>query len=102
MNRLRAWSFVGSWPGWCLLVERSAQGPFSQSDNEKADALLKQMTVAEKIGQLNQPFYIKVPVPGDEGRSRSRLKIMYAVGEVGSFLFVTDPTRRSIGCKRSR
>jgi beta-glucosidase len=67
-----------------------AQTPTSHDDLEHADALLKQMTTEEKIGQLNQPFYIKLPIPGmkpdpvpyDEHVRR---------GEVGSFLFLTDP-----------
>ncbi len=67
-----------------------AQAPTSSNDTDRANALLKRMTTEEKIGQLNQPFYLKLPIPGVkvnpvpfEDRVRR--------GEVGSFLFVTDP-----------
>jgi beta-glucosidase len=67
-----------------------AQGPSSTADSARADALLKQMTVQEKIGQLNQPFYFKLPIPGVKNDS-----VLYEDhvrrGEVGSFLFLTDP-----------
>ena len=75
--------------GLLLAGAASAQGPFSQGDKDKADALLKQMTVAEKIGQLNQPFYIKVPVPGVKDDAVS-FEDHVRRGEVGSFLFLTD------------
>jgi beta-glucosidase len=51
---------------------------------ERAGALLAQMTLDEKIGQLNQQFYGLLPDPvAPEERVRK--------GEVGSFLFVSDP-----------
>jgi len=34
------------------------------ADVARAEALLKQMTNEEKTGQLNQPFYFKLPIPG--------------------------------------
>ena len=67
-----------------------AQAPTSSNDTERANALLKQMTTEEKIGQLNQPFYLKLPIPGvktDPVSYEDRVRH----GEVGSFLFVTDP-----------
>ena len=67
-----------------------AQGPTSPSDLDRANALLKQMTPEEKIGQLNQPFYFKVPVPGVKNDAVS-FEDHVRRGEVGSFLFVTDP-----------
>ncbi len=67
-----------------------AQGPVSPSDLARADALLKQMTVAEKIGQLNLPFYIKLPIPGVKVDPVS-YEDHVRRGEVGAFLFVTDP-----------
>jgi len=68
----------------------AAQGPFSQSDLDNANALLKQMTVAEKIGQLNQPFYFKLPISGAKSDPVS-YEDHVRRGEVGSFLFLTDP-----------
>ena len=46
----------------------------------RAQALLKQMTLEEKLGQLTQLFWYK-------GRPDDRVK----KGEIGSYLFVTDP-----------
>ena len=66
------------------------QAPTSPDDGSRADALLKRMTTEEKIGQLNQPFYIKLPIPGvksDPVSYEDRVRH----GEVGSFLFLTDP-----------
>lgn len=67
-----------------------AQAPALNSATDRANALLEQMTTAEKIGQLNQPFYFKVPIAGmkvDPVPYEERVRR----GEVGSFLFVTDP-----------
>lgn len=53
----------------------------------KADALIAQMTVEEKVGQLTQlfslPASIKLPLPKVDDRVRK--------GQVGSLLFVSDP-----------
>ncbi|MGC1295113.1 MAG: beta-glucosidase BglX [Alloacidobacterium sp.] len=75
-----------------LLSSRSgeAQSPTSADDLRRADALLQQMTTAEKIGQLNQLFYAKLPLPGikvDPVSYEDHLRR----GEIGSLLFVTDP-----------
>ena len=75
-----------------LLLCGAAQGQAAtpSDDMDRANALLKQMTTEEKIGQLNQPFYIKVPIPGvktDPVPYEDHVRR----GEVGSFLFVTDP-----------
>ncbi len=61
-----------------------------QTDNDqkartRADALLAQMTLEEKIGQMNQLFFFgqfQKPESMDEGIRK---------GEIGSMLFVTDP-----------
>jgi beta-glucosidase len=66
-----------------------AQAPTSSQDIDRANALLKQMTTEEKIGQLNQPFYFKVPIAGmkvDPVPYEERVRR----GDVGSFLFITD------------
>jgi len=75
-----------------LLLSGAAQGqvPTPSNDTDRANALLKQMTTEEKIGQLNQPFYLKLPIPGvktDPVPYEDHVRR----GEVGSFLFVTDP-----------
>lgn len=57
---------------------------------DHADALLKQMTTKEKIGQLNQLFYFKQPVPGLASNPKS-YEAQIKNGEIGSLLFVTDP-----------
>jgi len=65
-----------------------AQVPTADA-TDRANALLQQMTVQEKIGQLNQPFYIKIPIPGvkvDPVPYDERVRR----GDVGSFLFVHD------------
>jgi beta-glucosidase len=56
-----------------------------QKAQQKADALLAQMTLEEKIGQMNQLFFFgqfQKPEMMDEGIRK---------GEIGSMLFVTDP-----------
>jgi beta-glucosidase len=76
--------------GLLLSGAAQAQAPISRNDTDRADALLKQMTAEEKIGQLNQPFYIKLPIAGlkvDPVPYEDRVRH----GEVGSFLFLTDP-----------
>lgn len=76
--------------GLLLSGAAQAQSPISRNDTDRADALLKQMTTEEKIGQLNQPFYIKIPIAGlkvDPVPYEDHVRH----GEVGSFLFLTDP-----------
>jgi beta-glucosidase len=62
---------------FCVAV--SAVG---QTAAERADALLKRMTLEEKIGQLNQLFLFGEHAP---------IEAAVAKGQVGSLLFVTDP-----------
>jgi beta-glucosidase len=72
-----------------LYGSASAQAFVSQNDTDRANALLQQMTTEEKIGQLNQPFYITVPIAGlkpDPVPYEQRIRH----GQVGSFLFLTD------------
>jgi beta-glucosidase len=52
--------------------------------HQRADALLKQMTLEEKLGQLNQLFAFGPPGSFDEAVSK---------GQLGSLLFVTDPAQ---------
>src|SRR5215467_11293946 len=54
----------------------------------KVEALLKQMTLEEKVGQLNQYSY---GMPTGPGTGRSKVEEAIQRGEIGSFLNVTDP-----------
>src|ERR1700722_16337339 len=62
----------------------SAQAGTARSIDAKvearAQALLKQMTLEEKLGQLTQLFWYK-GIPDDRVKR----------GEIGSYLFITDP-----------
>lgn len=51
--------------------------------DKRVDDLLRQMTLQEKVGQLNQIFYLPMLTTNADERVRK--------GEIGSFLFVTDP-----------
>jgi beta-glucosidase len=73
-----------------LSVSAKAQSPSSADDLRRADALLKQMTTEEKIGQLNQPFYIKLPIAGFK-IDPVPYEVHIRRGEIGSLLFLTDP-----------
>jgi beta-glucosidase len=64
--------------GFPKTAARSAQ-PIEQ----RVDQLLKQMTVEEKIGQMMQYFQFSPEISAAEERARK--------GQVGSYLFVTDP-----------
>ena len=61
---------------------------------KRADTLLKQMTTAEKVGQLSQFFVFpeSMSLPGTQPDPLS-YEDHVRRGEVGSFLFVTDPAR---------
>jgi len=76
--------------GLLLSTAAQAQSPTSPDDTDRANALLKQMTTEEKIGQLNQPFYLKLPIPGVKP-DPVPYEVHVRRGEVGSFLFLTDP-----------
>ncbi len=56
--------------------------PDEQAVRQRVDALLKEMTLEEKIGQLNQLFKFAPSKSIDEA---------VAKGQLGSLLFVTDP-----------
>lgn len=58
--------------------------PVDQRVRQRADSIIAQMTLEEKIGQLSQLFLI--------GKS-TRAEESVRKGEVGSFLFVTDPAQ---------
>jgi beta-glucosidase len=90
MNNLRAYRSF-SLVGLLLCGAAFAQSPTSRSDQERADALLKQMTTEEKIGQLNQLFYLTKPIPGLKHDDPVSYEDHVRRGEIGSFLFLTDP-----------
>jgi beta-glucosidase len=60
----------------------SAAAPDEAAVHQRADALLKQMTLEEKIGQLSQLFDFRKEQATDDA---------VAKGQLGSLLFVTDP-----------
>ncbi|HEX3471231.1 MAG TPA: beta-glucosidase BglX [Silvibacterium sp.] len=60
----------------------TASAESDQKVDDRVAALLKQMTLEEKIGQLSQQFVFGPPGPMEEPIAR---------GELGSLLFVTDP-----------
>jgi beta-glucosidase len=67
---------------------------------ERVDALIADMTVAEKAGQLTQYFYFNLPPSAeieatlhtDFSQQPRMVEAALREGKVGSLLFVTDPT----------
>ena len=62
--------------------QTSGAPPDEDAIRHRVDALLQQMTLEEKIGQLTQLFVLHEPDPVEKA---------VANGEVGSLLFVTNP-----------
>jgi beta-glucosidase len=66
---------------------------------ERVDALMAEMTIAEKAGQLTQYFYFNLPpseeveatLDADFSRQPAIVEATLREGKVGSLLFVTDP-----------
>ena len=56
-----------------------------KSSNRRVDELLSQMTIEDKVGQLNQLFYFK------QFMRPEMIEPVIREGKVGSLLFVTDP-----------
>ena len=86
-----------------MLLETTASAQMPDVEvNRRVDALLKQMTLQEKIGQLNQLFYFPNPVPGMPVATDEKIEH----GDYGSFLFITDPAvinrLQHIAVERSR
>ncbi len=79
---------------WCLAstlfvsAQTRKQWQNSPDIERRVDALLKQMSQAEKVGQLNQYSY---GTPTGPATGRSAVEDSIRRGEVGSFLNVTDP-----------
>jgi len=59
-------------------------GAADQQARRRADALLAQMTLEEKLGQLNQLFFFSF-------QKEESMNAGIRKGEIGSLLFVTDP-----------
>jgi beta-glucosidase len=57
----------------------------SQSNDRRVDQLLSQMTIEEKVGQLNQLFYFT------QFMKPEMIEPGIREGKIGSLLFVTDP-----------
>ncbi len=70
-------------PLWTTGV--SANGPYSLPVDRRVDELLAQMTIEEKVGQLNQLFYFKQFMQPEMVEPGIR------EGKIGSLLFLTDP-----------
>ncbi|HSK63050.1 MAG TPA: beta-glucosidase BglX [Pyrinomonadaceae bacterium] len=72
---------------FCPLIHALAQSPARGGDDvsKHAAALLAQMTLEEKVGQVNQLFYISQLTKPEAMEPTIR------EGKVGSLLFVTDP-----------
>jgi len=69
----------------------SGTAPDDRVVRERVDALLKQMTLEEKIGQLSQLFDFGKDKPKDMTLDQRTLDEAITGGRVGSLLFVTDP-----------
>jgi beta-glucosidase len=67
----------------CAMAQTSATTPPSdEAVKQRVDALIQQMTLDEKIGQLSQLFVFEHP---------EKMEAAVSKGQVGSLLFVTDP-----------
>jgi beta-glucosidase len=74
-----------------FLASADAQSsPFSAEAKQKAEALLKQMTLDEKIGQLNQSAGIVMP-----GIAEKKPDDLIIQGKVGSILWLNDVRERN-------
>ncbi len=67
----------------CAVAQGTAPSPFDDQSLAKANELLREMTIEEKAGQTAQYFYVypDETIPTQQIRK----------GEVGSYLFTTDP-----------
>lgn len=69
-------------------AQSRAQWQNAPDTERRVEALLKQMSLAEKVGQLNQYSY---GTPTGPSVGRSAVEESIRKGELGSFLNVTDP-----------
>src|SRR5215475_12235868 len=68
-----------------LMASAGAQGMTREEAHRKAEALLKQMTLDEKIGQMNESSGVVMPMLGNE-----KPDDLIAKGGVGSILWLND------------
>ncbi|HEU4835695.1 MAG TPA: beta-glucosidase BglX [Pyrinomonadaceae bacterium] len=71
--------------GQPVLARKSVSKTSQQSLDRRVDALLSQMTIEEKVGQLNQLFYLTQFMKPEMVEPGIR------EGKIGSLLFLTDP-----------
>jgi len=82
------WTLI-CWPSLCLATPRkeklqAQKRSVNAETSRRANALLAQMTLEEKIGQMNQLFFF-------ESQPSESITTAIRKGEIGSFLFVSDP-----------
>jgi len=85
MNRSRLSSFLISTLLSIALGSAAQTPPFSPQSQQRADALIKQMTLDEKVGQLNQAAGVIMPMLGSE-----KPDDLIVQGKVGSVLWLFD------------
>ena len=75
------------------MTSSQVDGTTSPTVEDRVDALIRDMTVAEKAGQLTQYFYLGAPdaTVGASPQKAGEVEAALAAGGVGSLLFVTDP-----------
>ena len=77
--------FSGCLYQFTAMSANAQTAPFGPEAQKRAEALLQQMTVAEKIGQLNQSAGVQLP-----GLSSGKPDDLIVHGQVGSILWLTD------------
>lgn len=74
---------------WAMTVSAQTAPPTSVAENARVEALLRQMSLEEKAGQLTQ--FSAGEATGPEGQRRP-FAAMVAAGQIGSFLNVVEPS----------
>jgi len=88
------------WPiASASLAQTRKQWQNAPDIERRIEALLKQMSLEEKVGQLNQYSYGQ---PTDPSTGRSTVEESIKRGEIGSFLNVTDPVLSNQKPRRQR
>ncbi len=83
---LRKWTTaVCSVLAMACVLSVSSQAMTKEEAHQKAEVLLKQMTLDEKVGQLNQSSGMQMPMLGNEKPDN-----LIEQGRVGSILWLTD------------
>ncbi len=87
-KRTFALLLIAAFPVCSSLSQAAAQSLTFQQADQKARALLQQMTLDEKIGQMNQSSGVQMPMLGSE-----KPDDLIAQGRVGSILWLIDPNQ---------